>query len=326
MGVSKIGYPFVLNYAIIYLITNYGSDFLNADREYNEIFLPKRINTDITSIDYIQGIFNNIKENTILDFSKIQFIDGELTPFLGINIRNLQKLGINFKIRENEQSDVSHFLTKNGFFYKILKSSKVWDYFHNAIQYNEINCRNQNEINDYISNVVFEQIKDKSNKSNDFMSGFSNAIFELADNVKTHSESNYITMCGQFYPKKKLLTFSLGDNGITIPRVVMTKINDFSFDSDSDAIQWSTLKGNTTKKKYKAGGLGLYVILKSIMENNGSITIVSNNGYWKRESSGEEIKHEMKNSFPGTLVIFQMDTSITNNINVFNDGEYELKF
>lgn len=72
---------------------------------------------------------------------------------------------------------------------------------------------------------------------------------------------------------------------------------------------------NTTRRK-KTGGLGLKLIREFIHFNKGKIIVVSDAGYWSL-NKGEIEKNEFSFSFPGTVVLIEINTD--------DDSYYSLK-
>ena len=121
-----------------------------------------------------------------------------------------------------------------------------------------------------------------------------------------HSQTKLgIFSCGQYFPKRDRLDFSVADLGIGIRQNILgsTGLNLPA----AEAIAWATVGQNTTKRGNIPGGLGLKLLREFITLNAGRIQIVSDSGYWALES-GEVISKEMPNSFPGTVVSIEIDT------------------
>lgn len=124
--------------------------------------------------------------------------------------------------------------------------------------------------------------------------------------------------CGQYYPNKHELSFALGDNGISIPKSIVSS-GKYTSISDADIINWATKKGTSTKKE-AASGLGLYSV-KNKLTSSGGLTIISRYGYWSQLPSSEDNKvftFNLNNSpLRGTFIHFSIDMNnvLTNNIN-----------
>jgi hypothetical protein len=77
------------------------------------------------------------------------------------------------------------------------------------------------------------------------------------------------------------------------------------------AISWATEERNTTKSGSVPGGLGLKLLREFIDLNGGSIQIVSDAGYWRREGQ-KTTTARMLHRFPGTVVSLEINTNDTN--------------
>lgn len=71
-------------------------------------------------------------------------------------------------------------------------------------------------------------------------------ILEIFTNAVLHTETNYIYTCGQFFPNKHCIDFSIVDTGKGIKKTVnsVTRKNL----NATDAIRWALVDGNTTKQ------------------------------------------------------------------------------
>lgn len=294
------------------------------------ISLPSRITPWLGCLSQVQKLFNNVDEQdlkVVIDFSELTWINAELCPFLGNNIRSLQKR--NFKVLfRNQRGNVEQVLNQNNFNNSLLRGNHhTEDKFDTSIPFIELQADSIENINFYIENELFRKIDSEFNLSNDIRQQISDAIFEVADNTKTHSQSDQLIMCGQFYPKKGRLSFTICDDGIGIPENVNSIEQIYSNTEkrvDSRLINWATKSGNSTKISNIPRGLGLAGIMDS-MKRLGELTIISNNGFWKLTSSNSILLKSMEHEFQGTLIkldfLLKPDAEtmiITPNIDSFN--------
>lgn len=134
------------------------------------------------------------------------------------------------------------------------------------------------------------------------------AIYEIFVNAQIHSGTDFIYTCGQFFPNKNKIEFTIVDTGIGFKEKINQRFN--SNLSAVQAIKWAVQDKKTTKEGI-SGGIGL-AILKEIIENNkGKMQIVSNEGFYQYDCEGE-VSKEFRGQFPGTIVNLQF---ITNDIN-----------
>jgi signal transduction histidine kinase len=139
---------------------------------------------------------------------------------------------------------------------------------------------------------------------------FRQSLLEVFLNATIHSQSESgIFVCGQFYPQKHRMDFTIADAGVGIRENVRkytgkTKLN------SCNAIKWAMTEGNTTKTGNQPGGLGLKLIKDFIQMNKGKIQVVSRFGYYEFSANGESIC-KMNNDFPGTCINIEINTEDT---------------
>lgn len=108
------------------------------------------------------------------------------------------------------------------------------------------------------------------------------SIFEIFSNAVIHSETQLgIFACGQFYPNKNLIDFSITDLGLGMKNNLEKKRGIVL--SAEEAIQWSMEARNTTKTGPIPGGLGLKILQEFVKLNHGRIQIMSDRGYWEQD-------------------------------------------
>jgi len=137
---------------------------------------------------------------------------------------------------------------------------------------------------------------------------FRESLFEVFLNATEHSDTRHgIFACGQFFPQRRKLHFTIADLGIGIDGSISKNLGMGL--SSEDAIKWA-LSGKTTRRG-RSGGLGLQLIREFIQLNNGRLIIVSGEGYWIL-SKGQISTHTFSNRFPGTAVTIVVDTADKN--------------
>ncbi len=145
----------------------------------------------------------------------------------------------------------------------------------------------------------------------DMTAGVSRSFFqgidEIFQNFEIHSRSALgLYACGQLYPHKKELVFTLADMGVGIPDVVARALRRPM--RASAAIDWAMSGRNTTRQLDVPGGLGLKLLRQFIDLNGGSLCVVSGNGYWNASPGGIS-RSDMLAAFPGTVVTITVNTA-----------------
>src|SRR3989304_1662596 len=130
------------------------------------------------------------------------------------------------------------------------------------------------------------------------------AIYEIFVNAQIHSETKNIYTCGQFYPQKNIIEFTITDTGIGFKNRINQRFKKNL--TSTQAIQWATNDRHTTKIGV-SGGLGLALLKEFIKNNKGKLQIISDDGFYQFDSKGEDIKL-FHGSFPGSIVNLQFRT------------------
>ncbi|MCK6468441.1 MAG: ATP-binding protein [Candidatus Brocadia sinica] len=133
------------------------------------------------------------------------------------------------------------------------------------------------------------------------------AIYEIFVNAQIHSETKNIYTCGQFYPQKNIIEFTITDTGIGFKNRINQR---FKRNLTSiQTIQWAINDCHTTKIGI-SGGLGLALLKEFIGKNKGKLQIISDDGFYQYDSNGEDVKL-FHGAFPGTIVNLQFKTDDT---------------
>jgi hypothetical protein len=141
------------------------------------------------------------------------------------------------------------------------------------------------------------------------------AIYEIFVNAQIHSETKNIYTCGQFFPTKNKIEFTIVDTGIGFKDKINNRFK--SSLSAIQAIQWAVEDKNTTKENV-TGGIGLALLKEFIRLNKGKMQIVSDSGFYEFGTRGLDAKL-FKGQFPGTIVNLQFCTDDCSNYMLKNE-------
>lgn len=287
------------------------------------ISIPNSVQLNFDVINYI---LNNVAlvppqdedSEVCFDFNENTWLSSEMTTFLGIIFRDLQMnnytvyvTGFSYKL--------SNLLKKNGFLSHFKLSENIPDTYGTTIPFIELRPEQTKTLDEYLNNILFTKMDEKINLSENEI--IKSAIYELTHNIKEHSRAGLFFMCGQFFPQKNELTFSIADAGISIPDNII-ECNGPQFNCKSQYIDWATNKGTTTKTN-SVGGLGLYDI-KENLRPIGDLKILSGNGYAEFNSNKNVFLKDTKNRFNGTMIYLKYDLNAILNIPTqINDSENE---
>lgn len=203
--------------------------------------------------------------------------------------------------------DTERILQKNDFL-TYYGRQKIFDSNHTTIKYQKLKPSDGK----YFKKYVIEELIGRDelpNMSLLLKEKIVEAIYEIFVNAQIHSQSDFIYTCGQFFPRKNKIEFTIVDTGIGFK----DKINQrFGSNLPADkAIAWAVQDRNTTKEDI-SGGIGLAVLREFIGMNKGKMQIVSSDGFYEYNRSGVKTK-TFDGEFPGTVVNLQFCTDDNNN-------------
>ncbi len=217
-----------------------------------------------------------------------------------ISLQSLNGLKFTFI---NLKQQIATILSKNGF----LQNTAI-DIHKTTIKYTTFDLSNAILFSEYTEQylntpnipLMTDSVKVK----------FFEGLDEIFGNCAIHSQSpRGIHACGQIYPHKHSIVFTITDVGIGIPTLVRRQLNrDLS---DETCIHLAMQEGFTTRSLDVPGGLGLKIVKQFVEKNGGKLIVVSQNGYWELSSQGLTASPILY-PYPGTSVSIEIRTDDTN--------------
>lgn len=246
-------------------------------------------------------------DNVEVDLGAATWFDADMCAALGAILYQLGE-GVNTVRLSNLRQSVENILSKNGFLSHYGRA-KIPDRWVTTIPYRRFDAKDDRYFADYIENELIHR-SEMPTMSPGLLKKFRESIFEIFSNAVIHSDTKQgIFSCGQFFPRRDRLDFSVADLGVGMRQNIKEKVGlDLSA---VEAIDWATQGRNTTKRGAVPGGLGLKLLSEFIDLNGGCIQIVSDAGYWKREK-GQTVTAPLGHSFPGTVVTVEINTADRN--------------
>ena len=263
-----------------------------------------------TSFDALTRLYAQTKEcffNDIeIDMRKTTWFDADLCAAFGAILYRLGNQ-INDVSLVNISANVETILSKNGFLshYGRVQLPDSWG---TTVSYQRFDVKDDHYFVGYIENEFMHR-SEIPEMSPGLQKKFREGIFEIFSNSVIHSRTELgIFSCGQFFPARDRLTFTVADLGVGIRQNIEDYLG-VNF-SPEEAIVWATEGRNTTKRGDIPGGLGLKLLCAFIDLNKGCIRIVSDAGYWQR-INGNTITTTLSHPFPGTVVSVEINTADT---------------
>lgn len=261
------------------------------------------INNDYESYDKIIRFYHKHKNDffTNIHLSIYGWFGANMASPLGA-ILELFSDNINTIIFDGLSNSIETILKKNRFL-SYYGREQIADVNHTTISFQKLSPKDGK----YFKKYVYEELLNREElpiMSDHVRDKIAEGIYEIFVNAQIHSETENIFTCGQFFPNKNKIEFTITDIGIgfreRIKRRFGTEI------SSGKAIQWAVRDRNTTKLD-KSGGIGLDYLKTFIDNNNGKLQIISYDGFYQF-SGGEEIIENFELPFPGTVVNVEFRT------------------
>lgn len=239
-----------------------------------------------------------------LDFSNCSFFEANMAaPFYAViaRLRN----ALNDISVVNLPSPVETILRKNHFL-TVFNMDALRDTNQTTIPFKIFKLHAGEQFSEYLD--AYMKGRGIPSMSPALTKRFRQSLLEIFQNAAIHSQSKYgVFTCGQFYPQKHRLDFTISDAGIGIRENVRRYTGKKKMSSCA-AIEWALTEGNTTKTGKQPGGLGLKLIKDFIQMNKGKLQIISRFGYYEFTTTGDQIV-KMEHDFPGTCVNIEINTA-----------------
>ena len=260
-----------------------------------EEFTLTNINTDYSSYNQFAKLYADLQS---VNFNTIKihlnnWFSANMSAVLG---GILDKCSFtNQIVIDSDNHKVIDVLRKNTFLENYNYTS-LNDINHTTICYLKLKASDSRYFGNYVMNELLSK-HDFPNMSEGLKRKIFESIYEIFINAQMHSQTDFIYTCGQIFPKKNEIEFTIVDTGIGFKKRVMKQFN-FLINS-IQAIKWALIDGNTTKSD-APGGIGLAVLTDFIKINKGKFQIVSDDGFYEVDNN---VNFRLLNySFPGTIV------------------------
>jgi len=257
-------------------------------------------------IDFYHQTEKVFFDEVVVDFSNVFWFEANLCAVLGAILVELKSKLNNIKfIRLNDK--IKNIFLRNDFL-SYSSSEKLVNFSQTTIKYRKFDSEDEKYFMHYVNGELLSK-SDLPKMTIQLKKKISESIFEIFVNSVSHSETILgIFTCGQYFPTKERIDFTIVDRGIGIKEKIRKEIGEKM--QGDEAIAWALEERNTTRKGDIPGGLGLKLIKEFIKLNEGRIQIVSNDGFC--ELSGNEVFQQVFNlTFPGTLVNIRFNIADT---------------
>ncbi len=231
-----------------------------------------------------------------IDFSKTKWIDANMCAVLHAILYKLNKNQDNtFSIDLEYVRGRFDILFRNGFLRKILY---IPDRFGTTVELTTFSKEDDEKFYDFINYQLMNHPGMAMTKK--YRNEIIDSFLEVFVNVQLHARTDLpVFACGQYYPTKELLKFTLVDLGVGYLPPIRDYTNGKILDN-RDAIMWA-LKGNSSKKD-APGGTGIKDILNCCMKTGSHLNIITGDSFWGTNLYRKKNKFREIEEFCGTTI------------------------
>jgi hypothetical protein len=240
-----------------------------------------------------------------LDFGMCSFFEANMVAPLYVVIAKL--LDEQNEVSIHNISSATEKILKKNHFLTVFNMETLSDTNQTTLPFKIFKIQEGKQFNDYLDRYM--RGRGIPSMSDALTKRFRQSLLEIFLNASIHSVSTGIFACGQFFPYKHRLDFTIADAGVGIRENVRRYTGRPKMNSCT-AIKWALIEGNSTKKVNQPGGLGLKLIKDFTLLNKGKLQIVSRFGYYEFSADGESVT-KMAHDFPGTCVNIEINTQDT---------------
>lgn len=214
--------------------------------------------------------------NIFINLDDVVWVDGNLCAVLGAILYKLSKeRNLLFSIDADQVSNKCHVLFDNNFI--PLKQDLRKYQVKTCIPYRGFLPKQKDDFVNYLENELLVHAA-MPRFSDDIKNKLIDDLMEVYANIDVHAETgDPFFVCGQYYPKKEMIHFTICDLGIGF----FKKINERQPEkvlSCGDAILWA-IEGNSTKPD-APGGSGLKNLYQYLDSQNGGLQIYTGDAGW----------------------------------------------
>lgn len=276
-------------------------------------FSLPQIHHDYESFEALASLYARTKgyffDDVEIDMQSTRWFDADMCAAFGAILHSLRTRLNDVNLIHIPQA-VETILSKNSFLSHYGRA-RIPNRWGTTITYKRFDIEDDHYFANYIEGELIHR-SEIPEMSLGLLKRFRESIFEIFSNAILHSRTELgIFSCGQFFPNRNRLDFTVADLGIGIHQNVKDYTG-FNI-SPEEAISWATEESNTTKHGNLPGvpgGLGLKLLCEFIDLNRGCIQIVSGAGYWQRKNR-KTLTKSLTYPFPGTVVSVEINTADT---------------
>jgi anti-sigma regulatory factor (Ser/Thr protein kinase)/anti-anti-sigma regulatory factor len=259
----------------------------------------------------IVGANGPLDDRFVLDFSKLNFIDGTgytvLSNTIGWLVHN--KVECAFRDFKKIERPGIIYLDDCGFFKNFTGEPLRREA---AVRRSTLPCTSVEHAraHGWIEHRLSPWLQNILDVSYGELISLRTCVKELFNNIIDHSTQSTGYVHAQHYPNNKQVRLTISDFGRGIPATIRERFGEMS---DAAAIKLASKEGVTAKSKPNNQGAGLALLIDRVTGCDGKIRIhsLSGNLYCFRDKEEcQKVSNVGNGSYPGTLVEIAIDTRL----------------
>lgn len=277
-----------------------------------------RVNNEFSSYQQLIDMYESNKDTMFetIDIELRSFFAANMSAALGAILDKLE-YNLNNIAFTHIDPQIEKILFKNEFLSYYGKGRQE-DTNKTTVKYQKLLPTDGKFFKNYIMrDLIEEHSTDLPRMSVGVKNKITESIYEMFVNVQLHSDAKNVYTCGQFYPQRNTIEFTVVDNGMGFRERVNRRFN--ANLTSVETIKWAVQDKNTTKLD-APGGIGLAALKEFIICNKGKFQIVSLDGFYQFGVGGE-LSGIFSGEFPGTLVNLQFRTDDINSYIVKGEND-----
>jgi len=269
------------------------------------IQLPCKIDSDQQGFASLANIYQQVKpcqfETIQLDFQNNTWFDANMLAMLGAIMESAWTNSIDIVNLRSKQEKIFKRTRYSYFGGEFLPDS-----YHTTVEYRKSKVSEIGSFEKYLEKKLLAH-PEMPSMSALLRKRIKESILEIFNNAETHGNCNFVFSCGQYYPRKGRLDFTIVDIGNTIRENVRDYYPGCDV-SGKKAIKWAVSEHTTTRKGNIPGGLGFTLIREFLRKNGGKMQVASANGYWYEDGCTTH-SDDLSGFFGGTVVNLEFDVN-----------------
>lgn len=274
------------------------------------------IYTDASGIRQIIAFYNECKgySNCTINIrlDNTQWIDGNLCAFLGALVYRLSiENSLKFSMDAKQVSAKCNILFANDF----LPITQNENYYRtkSCLPFRGFFPKQKDEFYNYLENDLFAHSA-MPKLSLEVQEQLIDNLSEVYGNIDKHAETDLpFFVCGQHYPSKNALHFTISDLGVGFFKKINAQ-KPLEIKCCGDAILWA-VAGNSTKQD-APGGSGLKNLNNYLQDNNGAMQIYTGDAGWCSKTVNSVLYPDgvssLRNNYLGSTINLEFNTKNLN--------------